>query len=45
MYLINNIKSILDQNSFRTEQTNNKKKKKKKQQKQQKKLKNKEIKS
>lgn len=28
MYLINNIRSLLDQNSFRTEQTNNKKKEK-----------------
>lgn len=28
MYLINNIRSLLDQNSFRTEQTNNKKKRK-----------------
>jgi hypothetical protein len=48
MCIIKNIKSLLDQNSVRTEQTNNKKKKKEKQQKQQKqqkKIKNKEIKS
>jgi hypothetical protein len=43
MCLINNIKSLLDQNSFSTEQTNNKKEKKKKQQKQRKNIKNKEI--
>ena len=45
MCVIKDIKSLLDQNSFRTEQTNNKKKKKKRQQRQQKNLKNKEIKS
>ena len=45
MCIIKNIKSLLDQISFRTEQKNNKKKKKKKQRKQQKNLKNKEIKS
>ena len=45
MCIIKNIKSLLDQISFRTEQKYNKKKKKRKQLKQQKNLKNKEIKS